>query len=320
MPIFPNLPINTSFSKILPNLQIAWDSVSRGAFKTCKKYYEYTIINGYTTKSENIHFTFGIGFHGGLELYDRKRAIGLTHHQSLIHAIRYIIEYTWDYSRKRPWLSDFPTKNRETLIRSIIWYLIQFEDDPLETLILKDGKPAVELSFNYDSGLISCTDEFYLLTGHLDRVVTWNSKPWVIDRKTTRQTLTKNTEEFFQKFSPDDQMSGYYFSGNIIFEQQIGGIIIDAAQTGATFTRFQRGFTNRNKSQLNEWYLDFSYMVKEAEFYAKENHYPMNDKACNSYGGCPFRLVCSESPEMRQELLDKFYTRRIWDPLLSREV
>lgn len=317
-----NLPTNTSFSTILPNLQLAWDSVSRGALKTCPTYYKYTIIDGYITKLENIHFVFGIGFHAALELYDRKRAEGLTHKQSLYEAVRYIIEYTWDFSRKRPWLSDEPTKNRETLIRSVIWYLFQFENDPLETMILKNGKPAVEQSFHFRAYITSCTNEDYLLTGHLDRVVNWNNKPWIVDRKTTKNSLlrSEDAEKFFAKFSPDDQMSGYYFGGQVIFDQPIGGIIIDASQTGATFTRFQRGFTRRTPSQLNEWHEDLRYLFREAETYAKDNHYPKREKSCNMYGGCPFRLVCSESPEMRQELLDKFYTRRVWDPLKTREV
>jgi hypothetical protein len=322
LPDIPNLPTNTSFSTILPNLQIAWDSVSRGAFKTCPRFYQYVIINGYTSRLENIHFFFGIGFHSALELYDRKRAEGKTHKQSLFDAIRFIISYTYDFNRKRPWLSDEPTKNRETLIRAIIWYLIQFEDDPLETMILSDKSPAVELSFHYPSGIVtSTTKEEILFTGHLDRVVNWNDKPWIVDRKTTKLSLTqKGNEKFFQKFSPDDQMSGYYFGGTIIFDQPIGGIIIDAGQTAATFTKFQRGFTNRSRSQLYEWYIDITYMIKSAETYAQNNYYPMNDKSCDKFGGCPFRPVCSEPPEMREELLEKFYTRRIWDPLITREV
>ena len=38
-------------------------------------------------------------------------------------------------------------KTRFTLLRSVVWYLEQFENDPCETVILADGRPAVELSF-----------------------------------------------------------------------------------------------------------------------------------------------------------------------------
>jgi hypothetical protein len=314
------LPINTSFSTKLPYLQLAWDSVSRGAFKTCKQYYKYVIIDGYASKRENVHFVFGIGFHSALELYDRHRAKGKSHSQALNLAVHFTIQYTWDFSRKRPWISDEPTKTRETLIRAVIWYLIQFEDDPLETMILDNGEPAVELTFHYNSHLISITDEPYIFCGHLDRVVNWNSKPWIVDRKTTKKSLLKDVEKFFATFKPDDQMSGYFFGGKVIFDTPIEGIIIDGAQTAVTFTKFQRGFTTRDASELNEWYVDVSYMLKEAEQCATTQYYPKNDKACGNYGGCPFRIVCSEPPAMRQELLDAFYIRRVWDPLVTREV
>ncbi len=316
--------INSSFSRILPNLQLAWDSVSRGALITCPRYYQYTIINGYITKSENVHFIFGIGIHSSIELYNRERTKGKTHHQSLLSAARFAIEYTWNFERKRPWISDEPTKNRETLIRTVIWYLDQFKEDPLETVIIidKDGKetPAVELSFQFDSGLISISDESYILCGHLDRFATRNGRYIIPDVKTTKYSLTKHTHEFFAKFTPDDQISGYYFAGGIIFDKPISGMVIDAIQTAVNFSRFQRGEITRSKSQLEEWYKDTGYLFKEAETYAKENYWPQRTKSCDRFGGCPFRPICSEPPEMRQQLLDKFYIKRTWDPMISREV
>lgn len=311
---------NSSFSQILPTLQLAWDSVSRGALKTCPRYYEYTIIQGYQTRAENIHFTFGIGVHSAKELYRRLITQGQSHDQALIETIRFLLAYTWDETRNRPWSSTEPTKTRSTLIRYVIWYLDQFQDDSLETVILKDNKPAVELSFHYDCGLKSITNEPILLCGHLDELVSWNDKFWIVDCKTTKQTLQKNAEEFFAKFSPDDQMSGYYFAGRVIFDKPISGIIIDAGQTAVTFAKFQRGFTYRTPTQLDEWFVNFEHWLRQAETYAQNKFWPMNEKSCNQYGGCPFRGVCSTSPELRQNLLDKLYTKRVWDPMISREV
>lgn len=312
--------LNTSFSKILPNLQIAYDSVSRGALQTCPRYYYYTIIQGYTTKEENIHFTFGIGIHGGQETYHRAKARNLSHEEALRIATRYAIEYSWDFKRKRPWISTEPTKTRETLIRTIIWYLEQFKDDVLKTYIKSDGTPAVELSFHFDSGLTACTNEPYFFCGHIDRLVTWDEDFYITDIKTTKFSLTKSTQEFFNKYALDDQMSGYYYAGKVIFETPIKGLIIDAAQTAVSFSRFQRGQTLRTKSQLDEWYEDTHYWFKQAEIYAKDNYWPMNKKSCNNYGGCPFLIVCSEDPSFRPKILQDFYIQRIWDPLITREV
>ena len=320
-----NLPYggNTAFSATLPTLQFAWDSTSLGAFKTCPRYYQYTVINGYVTRAENIHFIFGIGFHAALELYDRLRAEGADHNSALRSAARWTMcEYTWNSERQRPWSSDDPNKNRETLTRAVVWYLDQFQDDPLETIILDNGKPAVELSFRFEPGLVSLTGDDYVLCGHLDRAVNWEEGGgiYIVDRKTTKQTLGKYTQEFFAKYQPDNQMSLYYFAGGFIFEQGIRGIIIDAGQTAATFTRFQRGFTKRTPAQLNEWFTDLGHWLKLAEHYAEQNYWPMNDKSCNNFGGCPFREVCSANPSIRDTLLNGSFHRRVWDPLQTREV
>ena len=39
------------------------------------------------------------------------------------------------------------SRTKETLVRSVVWYLDEYKDDPLKTAMLPDGKPAVELSF-----------------------------------------------------------------------------------------------------------------------------------------------------------------------------
>jgi len=315
-----NTSTNTSFSKILPNLQLAWDSVSRGALLTCPRYYQLTIINGYTTKSENIHFTFGIGTHGAYETYHRQRAQGQDHKAALISAVRFVLEYTWDTRRNRVWVSTEPTKTFETLLRTVIWYLEQFKDDILKTFIRQDGTPAVELSFHFPTGVNACTNEPYIFAGHLDRFVTWADDYYITDTKTTKFSLTKATQEFFNRYTLDDQMTGYYFAGKVIFDKPIKGLIIDACQTAVTFSRFQRGETHRTKAQLDEWFQNTHYWLRQNEQYAKDNFWPMNLKSCNNYGGCPFNIVCGETPEFRGKILSDFFVQRTWDPLITREV
>ena len=66
--------------------------------------------------------------------------------------------------------------NRLTLLRSVVWYLDQFEHDSLETVILQDGKPAVELSFRFLTNYQAPTGEPFLLCGHFDRVALFNDE------------------------------------------------------------------------------------------------------------------------------------------------
>jgi hypothetical protein len=71
--------------------------------------------------------------------------------------------------------------------------------------------------------------------------------------------------------------------------------MIDAAQIAVGFTRFARGLIPRTKDQMAEWLDDAIYHIKET-WRAAEHGYPMNDKACQLYGGCEFHGGMLEEP------------------------
>lgn len=205
---------------------------------------------------------------------------------------------------------DHPTKTRENLIRTIIWYLDQFEHDTLRTIALANNKPAVEFSFALpvDNGVV--------LSGHIDRLVEYASDLYVTDNKTTNSTLTPR---YFDQFTPDTQMSLYTFAGKVIYNMPVKGVIIDAAQIAVGFTRFERGFAHRSASQLNEWYDDTMRHIEAIQTATRENHFRKSSPSCNLFGGCEFRSVCSRSPEVRNNFLrGDFVQEKRWNPLETR--
>ena len=310
--------IRLSFSQIAPNHQLAWDSTSLGALKRCARYYQYNIIEGYVTRYENVHLRFGSELNNALVTYCKARANGEDYETAVLTAVRYAMTHTWDEVLGRPWTSDEPTKTRETLVRSVIWYLDKFQEDNLETQVLATGEAAVELPFRIhlelDSGL---TGEPYLLCGYLDRKVEFNDRPWITDWKTTKYALD---EKYFDRYSPDNQVSQYSFAGTIIGHKPVAGVIIDAMQLGVTFTRFQRAQIGRTPAQLEEWLTDSVHFIRQNEGYVKDNYWPQNDTSCEKYGGCPYRKVCAASPEIRPKLLEGLFHKRTWDPLVVREI
>lgn len=309
---------NASFSQSLPTMQLQWDSVSLGALKTCPRYYQLAIIEGWEPKGErNVHLTFGIWMHSGREHYYHSRAKGQEHELALASALHFVLMGTWNKVLRRPWSSDDPQKNRATLIRSLCWYLDQWKDDPMQTLILSDGRPAVELSFRYDTGLrTSSTAEPILLCGHLDRVGTLGGQTYLSDLKTTKHTIKGfSAQEYFAQFSPDNQMSLYDLAGKVVYSLPVAGIMVDAVQVAATFSRFHRSPISRNDSQRDEWFRSFATYVRQAEQYAQDDFWPMNDKACFR---CHFRPICSRPPSARQMWLESDYQRRVWDPSVPR--
>lgn len=310
--------INTSFSLTQPGLQLAWDSVSRGTAKTCWRLYYYKIVMGYQLRrvdgfppDSEVHLAFGIWMHSAREIYYAARANGATHEDGIDQALDYVLTQTWNRQLQRPWASSEPTKTRKTLVRSVVWYLNQWENDPLQTIILANGKPAVELSFKIDTGM-QVRGEPILAAGHIDRAVTFQDHPYLSDLKTTKSELGSF---FFDTFKPDDQLCGYQWAGQVGFAIPVKGIILDALQVGVTFTRFQRAPITYSPAEVDEWFQGFKALVTQAAHYAREQFWPMNEKACFR---CEMRKVCAVSPGARQGILDSMYVRRVWDPLVAR--
>lgn len=270
-------------------VQFAWDSTSLGWLKTCPRLYYYSMIRQLAPKGERIHLKFGLHYHDCLEYYDIQRSAGASHDSAMEAATAKALTDT------AGWESSHHLKTRETLVRSIVWYLDQFgENDPARTYQLANGRPAVELSFRFE------VDDGLMLSGHLDRVVEFNGDLYVMDRKTSSSTIASY---FFEGFAPDNQMSLYSLAARTVFGVPVQGVIIDAAQIAVGFTRFERGFTHRTNAQLTEWLASTKIYTEMAYQFTEANFWPMNDKACHHYGGCAFRKVCNKDPAVRETFI-----------------
>lgn len=293
------------------NFQFAWDSQSLGALKECPRKYFYSFVMGYAPKDLSIHLTFGLYYANAMERFYKFRAAGGSYEDALHLTVKAAMEESYNMP------SDHNLKTRETLIRSIVWYFEAYKvDDETTTRVvhLHDGRPAVELSFKLPTGLEVNGVEL-LYCGHLDRVVEFAGDRYVMDQKTTGRTLGAY---YFTEFNPDNQMSGYSLASRVLFQCPVQGVIIDAAQIAVGFTRFGRSITTRTESQIEEWLVDFHDWTELALRYAERGHWPMNDKSCHKYGGCPYRDVCSHDKEVRQQFLETRFEINRWNPLEDR--
>lgn len=317
MPLALDTSENSSFSRQVPGLQLAIDSTSLGEFKTCPRKYYYSIILGLQPKETSIHLAFGILMHGTVERYQHAKAAGEGHEDALALAIHWALKETWDKVLKRPSLSGDTYKNRLTLIRTCVWYLDQYgENDALETVVLANGKPAVELSFSFDSGYRSrLTGEPVLFCGHLDRLVHFNGEAYISDLKTSKSELGSY---FWAQFNPSNQFGMYTLAGQVVWAQPVKGLIVDGAQVLVNSSRFARHLIQMDSARIQEWHRDAIWNVRLMEACASERYWPMNDKSCSMYGGCPFQPICARNPGSREIWLKQDYKRRVWDPLQRR--
>jgi hypothetical protein len=300
--------------------QYAWDATSVSAFEKCPRYYQLRYLEGWQPNLISSHLTFGGVYASALEHFHKHIALGLNPEEATRRVVKDAMIATWTYDLDetgnslpdtgKPWDSLHNSKTRDTLIRSIVWYLDHFSADPTELVILSDGTPAVEYSFSIpmERDIIYC--------GHIDRLVKYSGGTYVMDQKTSGATITTH---YFKQFNPDVQMGGYTWAGQIIFGMPVSGVIIDAAQIAVGFTRFERGFIQYPKTLLAEWYENTMLTIESARAAHAANHYRQNRASCGNYGGCEFRDICSRSPEHRPNLLTASFKRgKRWDPLTRR--
>jgi hypothetical protein len=310
---------NGSFSKANKMLQTFLDSSSLNEFKVCPRRYYYSIVYGFQPAMESVHLTFGTMLHRAVELYWTLRLNNqLAHREAQLEVIKQIMIETWDKERNRPWDSDNKAKNRYTLIRTIVWYLDKYQDDPIQTVrVGNSDRLAVELPFRIGTGYKSATTgEEFILCGRLDRIGELNGARYVTDVKTTQHTIG---EYWFAKFTPDNQFTIYTIAARNAFGVDTEGILVDACQVVQSFSVFARGIVQRTDSMLDEWHRNLGFWLEQLEDCAFHDNWPMNDSACGMYGGCPFRQVCAApSTNAANLLLKTQYKRRVWDPTFER--
>jgi hypothetical protein len=338
-------PAPSPFSLNIPNWQVAWDSTSLGWFKKCPQLYKYNMIDQWAPKRKSIHLTFGGYYASGVERYAHHRAKDMDHESAILAVVKWVMAETWfpqadptcpichgvglvpqeehdfpdsvncECVQGRPWETGDSYKNRYTLVRTLIWNLDdRNESTAWTTVILANGKPAVELSFTFP--IFEIEGEQIYISGHMDEMVRDSTNSlWVKDDKTTKSQLDKN---YFNQWTPNNQMSLYSVAGKVVYNEPVKGVIIRAAQIQVGGSRFATAQAPRPAPVLDEWLADFKVWVGLARQYAVANHWPKNDTACNDYGGCPFRAVCAVSPSHRKSWLEADFVKRAWNPLEAR--
>lgn len=302
--------MNKSFDS--DGLQFAWDSSSLELAMACPRKYYYRMIAGIAPKDSSVHLLFGGIFAKAIETFYKLRANGSTIDEATVAVTKLALLDSWDQTTGQPKVFDDAAKTRSTLIRSIIWYLEEFADETdsaIQTVILEDGRPAVELSFalEFAEGLLYC--------GHLDRVVDYMGGRYWLDNKTTKSALTSY---FFNKYSMSSQFFGYTWAGQTILRSPVRGGIIDAANIQVGATLFQRQPITYTADRIEEWHDNAQDVISLMRSYTALQKFPMNLASCENYGGCPYKGLCNTSPRIRDFYQKSNFVPTVWDPLEPR--
>ncbi len=196
---------NQSFSKEIPNLQVAWDATSLRPLLLCPRRYYYEIVRGFRhSGATDVHLVFGHHYHSALEIFDKAVLAGEEPEAAQLTALRHALTIS------RGWESDDTAKNRRTLVRAVVWYTDNFiKGDLVQPVALADGTPAVELSFALPLLEKATPSEEFLICGHLDGLCEFGGDIFVRERKTTKTTIS---QYYFKRYLPDARALGADFA------------------------------------------------------------------------------------------------------------
>ena len=271
-----------------------WDATKISALKRCPQYFQYSILDRWQPAEGNVHLAFGAGLAKALEIF-----YGFADRETgMLEAVRHCMGVKMPPDNN---------KNRITLVRTLVWYLDEYASDEIYTL--SDGSAGVEVSFEVD-----VTDDI-VFCGHLDTVVTKGGELYVVDQKTSKNTISRY---FFDQWKLSDQMAMYSFVAKEVLGSPIRGVIIDGIQIAVGFTAFHRDLVQYPKERIDEWLRDTLWYIDNWNA-SNGCPPPRNFSSCPLFGGCRFRKICQQAGSVREQHLKQDFEKvEPWRPEVKR--
>lgn len=277
--------------------QNIWDVSSLDAFQRCPEFYRLRVLEGYQRRYEadTSDLDWGHAWHLFLETFERLRFAGHTDtYRMVAEALDRAISAYPDLAN-----STDNRRTRQTLIRAAFFYIEQFGglDDPLTTIALPDGSPALECRFEFEIPQIA--RRFSL---RADRLASAEGLNWVVDNKSTKKSLS----DFIYSFRPNNQVAAYLLGLRRYLGLPIHGFMVNACEMQVGDNRFARFEIHLTDAELDEFEQNLIHNIRAADEAALTNFYPRNYAMCWC---CPMRSVCSWSPEYRPDILRTDFDR-----------
>lgn len=179
---------------------------------------------------------------------------------------------------------------------------------------------------------------FYI--GRLDKVIQENStgKKIIVEHKTTT-SYKKNgpfRADWMESWSPNSQVDGYLYSANLVYDNEVKEIWIDAALVHKTV---HDGFKfipiNRSFEMMNGWLYETRFWVnliisqeEELERVREDDRnigympvFPKNTGSCSHWAGCSLRDICKMIPNPEIEMEPPLgYKEEHWSPFNTLEL
>lgn len=282
------------------------------AKRSCLRKVELEYLLHYKPRVPNVNLHAGKCFASGLEATREAFYVhSLSPEESVAKGVARLLHDYGDF--------ECPNDSAKSAIRMAGALEFYFSTYPLGydkaiPLLLPSGKRAIEFSFLEPTDFPHPeTGDPILFSGRFDMAVEYAGGHFGEDDKTTSQL----GPSWGRQWELDPQPTAYCW-GAAKGGLPIDGFLVRGISILKTKYDREQAITYRPQWRIDRWYDQVMKDLRDLKEAWETGHFDVNEgHACNDYGGCVFRTVCSSrEPE---SWLETGFVRMKWDPILRTE-
>lgn len=314
-----------------------YDNFTLSVYQECPRKFQYRILKGLVSKRQHRALDFGIALHLGLASWyefpetlddaQRKEYFEEINKLATLAALAEVpsviystvespsLEIRREFAIKKalavlPPLPAFAPDDRRThtLLEALLnAYFEKYRHEQFKVVAVEKNFVFVLSDGNLYSGIID------LIIKDLQGEV----RPF--EHKTT-YSLTN----FDRNFTPNQQVTGYSKGlRDLLFSETVSDLITINAiavprreDNTVKPTDFGRFDVKREESQIQEFEADAVETIASMKRDLEKGYFRHNTTACNKFGGCPYKRICSRPRGLEREATAQtYYDQKHWDPL-----
>ena len=307
-----------------------YDNTKLSCHRSCPRRYYFRHVAYLKAEGTSDALAFGLAWHGAMDVAWNMISAGCQDDNEVVKsAFKEGFSPTWAEQGMTPlseWTDDDTYTHNPRTPFTAIGMLEAYVPTRRRTIekefkLLEIERPFVIPLDAGDPNLWYC--------GRLDKVAEADAGVYIIDHKTT--TAYKKSgyfrSTFVDSFSPNSQMEGYNFGGNVLYPDTFQGIYIDAALVHKTVHEgFQMFPILRADESMDQWLWEARHEVQRIEEYTEQlgtdgplKAFPRNTQNCFSFGvQCPNLDLCKawDNPHaaLQEQGTPLGYTVEEWSP------
>jgi hypothetical protein len=307
-----------------------YDNTKLSCHRDCPRRYYFRHYAHLRAEGTSDALAFGLAWHGAMDVVWDLITKGVDDdHEVVRNAFRNGFSPTWKEQGMIPlseWTDDDSYTHNPRTPFTAIGMLEAYVPMRRRTILKDFPLLAIERPFVIP---LDPSDPELWYCGRLDKTSQNDAGIFILDHKTTtaykKDGYFRST--FVDSFSPNSQMEGYAFAGNVIYQQDFKGIYIDAALVHKTV---HEGFhllpVLRAEESMDQWLWEARHEVERIEDYGANltedgvlRSFPRNTQNCFSFGKpCPYLDLCKAWDNPHRSILEQGtplgYTVDEWSP------